>query len=304
MKCLFLLVNSSCNIACTYCFYTTGYERRLSNRIGPDMVSHVAKCVSGAGFGSVILTGGDPLHVRFKHETYALIRELKRYGLKVVVNTSAAYLDDSDFDKIEDLEVDRVDISIDSHDPVIHNAQRGCHGDAVCAILGLLRRKGQAVATTTVVTAANAPALSKTVLWLYDLGVTDVRIQRAFLPSENEGASSEYVISSMKEAGLLMSSSHVRRYLCLTESAFSSRGPTADASCRMGKEYFVCDPSGRLTPCFHRADIALGNLFLDPTEDIQIALKKNVLTQQILPPCFGRHCVSLFDNPKFWRSES
>jgi hypothetical protein len=54
-------------------------------------------------------------------------------------------------------------------------------------------------------------------------------------------------------------------------------------------------------PCFHRSDINLGNLFTDSTSKIETMIKNNLLNyKNNLPECFGAHCVSLFDNPKFW----
>lgn len=302
MKCLFLLMNSVCDIACAYCFYTTGHEKRFHKRIHPEQAKDVSGRISAVGFQTVILTGGDPLHSKLKSETYVLIKELKMCGLRVVINTSAAYLDDADLDTIIALGVDRIDVSIDSHLSGVHDAQRGRHADAVRTITGLIERGYRSIATTTVVTEANAPALVETVRWLQDLGVEDVRIQRAFLPDEARN-SRELVTLGMRQAGSQLSSPHVPDYIELTERAFSNEQPLPIASCRMGKDYFVCDATGTLTPCFHRSDIVLGNLFSDPMDRLRETLKMNELTQFTLPPCFGNHCTSLFDNPRFWRKE-
>lgn len=302
MKCLFLITNSACDVTCAYCFYTTGYEKRFPKRIRPEQAGQVAGRITDVGFRTVILTGGDPLHSKLKHETYVLIRELKARERKVIVNTSAAFLDDADLDTIVALGIDRIDVSIDSHQADIHNAQRGRHADAVRTITGLIERGYHSIGTTTVVTEANASTLAETVRWLRDLGVEDVRIQRAFLPDE-AGDSRELVTLGMRQAGSHLPSPHVRNYIELTEQAFSNERPLPMASCRMGKEYFVCDAAGTLTPCFHRSDIMLGNLFSDPVDRLQEMLETNALTPYILPPCFGNHCTSLFDNPRFWRKE-
>lgn len=302
MKCLFLLVNSVCDIACTYCFYTTGHEKRFHKRIQPEQAKHVSNRISAAGFQTVILTGGDPLHSKLKNETYVLIKELKVCGLRVVVNTSAAYLDDVDLDTIIALGIDRIDVSIDSYRSDIHDAQRGRHVDAVRTITGLIERGYRSIATTTVVTEANVSTIVETVRWLHDLGVEDVRIQRAFLPVEARN-SHELVTLGMRQVGSHLSSAHVPDYIELTERAFSNGQPLPTASCRMGKDYFVCDAAGTLTPCFHRPDIVLGNLFSDPMDRLREILEMNELTQSTVPPCFGSHCTSLFDNPRFWRKE-
>mgnify|MGYP001408472661 CR=1 FL=1 len=298
MKALFLLVNSMCDIACTYCFYTTGHEKRSCYRVRPEVAGQVAKKIASVGFNTVILTGGDPLHSRLKLETYVIIRELKNRGLKVIVNTSAARLLESDLDTVISLEVDRVDVSIDSHDAAIHDAQRGCHAGAVSSITGLLKKGYRNVATTIVVTRLNAPKLSETIFWLRKLGVEDVRIQRVFLPGDTDDGG---IMQAMHDVKPHLRSPHALKYIELTEYAFEGKSAPCLACCRMGKEYFVCNAQGILTPCFHRDDIVLGNLFKDPVDVLLGALERHELIMHDVPPCFGSHCASLFDIPTFWR---
>ena len=298
-KVLFLLLHSLCNIACEYCFYTTHHERRDKNRIAPEQFEALVATIEALGFRIVKLTGGDPLHSVWKHETYALIAQLKARGIGVIINTSAALLEESDLDRIVALGVDRVDISIDSHDPAVHDAQRGRHADAVFTIKGLLARGFTRVATTTVVTKQNAATLPETLAWLRSLGVKDTRIQRVFLPGEVATAH-DLIARSMREASHALPAAHAHRYIALTESTYSGKPKTAGASCRMGKEYFVCDATGGISPCFHLFDTKLGNLFTDPIPELLSRLEENELTHHEVPPCMGTHCTSLFDNQNFW----
>ena len=300
MKVLFLLVNSTCDINCTNCFYTTGHEKRSRFRVQPEIAGRTAERIASVGFNTVILSGGDPLHSRFKYETYVLISELKACGLKVIINTSAVRLTEDDLDTIIGLGVDRVDISIDSHDADINNALRGRHHDTVSAITGLIERGYRNVVTTTVVTKLNAPTLMETISWLKGLGVEDVRIQRVFLPNDStdEGGA---IMQAMRDVEPSLRASHASRYIELTERAFNGQSASCGARCRMGKEYFVCNAQGTLTPCFHREDVVLGNLFEDPLDAVLQALASNELIGHDVPPCFGGHCASLFDIPNFWR---
>lgn len=298
MKSLFLLVNSTCDISCAHCFYTTGHEKRSRFRVKPEMANLLATRVAELGFTTVILTGGDPLHSRFKHETFELIRELKDQGCRVIINTSAAYLDEDDLDKIIELEVDRVDLSIDSHQGVIHDAQRGRHSDVVSVIKGLVSRGYRNIATTTVVTDLNASSLEETLSWLREIGVQDVRIQRVFLPYKSDDVAG--IMDAMRSVESLLDSPHARKYIELTERAFDGENPPVGARCQMGKDYFVCNAQGELTPCFHRDDISLGNIFDDTASVLHSAMDHHELIAHVVPPCFGGHCASLFDIPTFW----
>ncbi len=297
---LFLLVNNECDIYCRYCFYTLGYQKRSSKRILPSMAEMCAERIVEMNFETVILTGGDPLCKRFKNETYILIRALKSCNLKVIINTSAAGMNKKDVEMILSLGVDRVDVSIDSYNPDIHNFNRGCYAEAVYAIEKLAELGNVAVATTTVVTKENAPSLMRTIAWLYSLGVQDVRIQRAFIPNE-KADDTELIQNEMRSAVNFLAKPHISQYIDLTECMWQGQVPPTSAQCLMGKKYFVCDNDGVITPCFHRQDIVLGNLFFDSLDFLEISLGKNNLTNEVIPQCLGRQCVSLFDNMYFWK---
>lgn len=307
MSCLFLMVNNLCNINCAYCFYATGYQKRAASKISPDKVASFADKIEALNFDKVILTGGEPLHLKWKQETFSLIHELKNRKLSVIINTSATCLTDADLDTIIKLNVDRVDISIDSHIPKIHNAQRGRYEDTVFALKGLFSRGYRNVATTTVVTKKNASTLQDTIAWLHGLGVADIRFQEVFIPKGkmqqiNTEKKDNVIFNAIKKISQKNKSMHVKDYIALTEAIFNNNDPLPNAFCCMGKEYFVCSAEGDLTPCFHRPDIKLGNLFNDPVFEIITNIDNNILSKsEKLPNCFGVHCVSLFDNPRFWK---
>ena len=303
MKMLFLLVNNTCDMECTYCFYTIGHSERSHFRVRPEIASHVARKIASVGFNMVILSGGDPLCSRFKHESYVLIRELKAHGCKVIINTSAACLDESDLDTIIDLGVDRIDVSIDSHNMDIHDAQRGHYVDAVRTLTGLIKKGYRNVASTIVVTKLNAPTLSETICWLHEIGVEDVHIQRAFLPHRGV-EKDDGIMQAIDKAALHLHATHSPLYIDLIKRTFVGGAVPCRAQCRMGKEYFVCDAQGKLIPCFHRDDIVLGNLFNDPVDELLGSLENHELIACDVPPCFGNHCESLFDIPTFWRKSS
>lgn len=300
MRALFLLVNNVCDIACEYCFYTIGYEKRSPLRIPSQHANSIAERITNVGFDTVILTGGDPLQSRRKKETFKVIRELKQRNLRVIVNTSAALLRPDDLDEIVRLGVNRVDISVDSHDPEVHNLQRGYHQDVVNAITGLISRGFNAVTTTTVVTERNAPTLRETVYWLQSLGVKDIRVQPVFIPHNEATAKDVAILEAIRNISGELPASHTSNYVNLLGATGSSHMPCR-AMCAMGKSYFVATAEGCLTPCFHRADIVLGNLFRDDVDKLRQSLSHHELAETQHPKCFGPHCVSLFDNPWFWK---
>ncbi len=301
MKVLFLSVNSRCDMACKYCFYTIGHEKRLGGRIEPKQAKAFAEAIKANGFTSVILTGGDPFYSKYKNETFELIKELKEIGLRVLVNTSGAGLNARDLNRIVALNIDRVDISINSLDAETHNQERGHFEDAIGTITGLVARGyARKLSTTTVVTPENAKLAAKTIEFLQHLGVEDTRYQPVFLKTDQDYAPLE---QALDECAAVCHKPHTDNYLEQCKRAYNGEKSLANSVCQMGRSYFVSDCYGNLTPCFHRGDIILGNMFLNSPEEIDDHIASSVPCASTHPRCFGKHCVSLYDNPLYWKEK-
>lgn len=299
MKTLFLVVNTICDMACKHCFYTVGYEKRSMSRIMPSAAQRLARKIREYGFEIVVLTGGDPLVSRFKDETYALIRELKKQSLKVIINTSGAKTTATDVESILELGVNRVDLSINSHIREIHNAERGFYDDAIWFLRQLLTKKPKIVSTTTVVTEDNAAHAADTLQWLKNMGVENINYQPVFAPSETQP--SDVIVQALKDCARIQNAKHTSSYLAQYAAAASGQKPLPSSFCRMGEKYLVCDSDGSLYPCFHLMDVALGNIMTSSKQEVEAVIAQDFLHRSQPPACFGLHCVSLFDNVDFWR---
>lgn len=297
MSCLFLLVTYKCNLNCIDCFYNTGYLKRPDCSLTATHAARLAKKIRKLGIQSVILTGGDPLCVEYKKEAFKLISALKSEGLKVFVNSSATQLSRCDFRKLVELRPDRIDISIDSHIASIHNAQRGDFNSSVSAIRGLMDFGYKNITTTTVVSKRNKDTVYETVEWLGEIGIEDVRVQPMFLPGEQSGR--EEIVNAIRNLNL-KPKPHLEQYIGLLQAASRDEIPSSHISCQMGRTYFVCAPDGLLSNCFHQPK-ALGNLLTDSVETLSGNFSELSASHKCRPDCFGWHCVSLFDNPTFWR---
>ena len=301
MKVLFLIVNLTCDLACRYCFYSVGHEKRSADRIKPKQIARFTQAIKANGFTTVVLTGGDPFCSQWKQETFALIESLKSAELKVVVNTSGVKLDEADLGQIIEFGIDRIDISIDSVQEKLHNAERGRYQDTVFTLQGLLRRGHTNVATTTVITERNAQYAAETLRWLQSMGVVNTRYQPAFTKTVQDYAC---ISEALEDCAKVYSHAYTDKYIEQCKRANCDLSPAPESECRMGLEYFVCDCRGNLMPCFHREDIVLGNILVDAPEKIAQAVEECPLCRQERPLCFGKHCVSLYDNPLFWKERA
>lgn len=291
---LFLNVNNVCDLCCSYCFYTIGHEKRDPSFIHSCQAKTFACTIRELGFGCVILSGGDPLCSKLKEHTYSLIKHLKECGLHVIINTSGAKLDDNDYERLIALGVDRIDISINSYDEAMHNLERGYYQDAV-RLIDTMQKKGYTkLSTTTVITQKNAHLAARTLCWLLSKGVEDVRYQPVF---SKESQDFGVLGKAMDECRSVANKSHTDKYVQLCRDAYTNPDFRVN-DCQMGKSYFVCDARGNLYPCFH-IDESLANILTDDLEFVKEQMSKSEKTTR--SACFGRHCVSLFDNPTFWK---
>ena len=311
---LFLLVNTKCDLSCSYCFYTTDHESRDDDILEVSAAELVER-LRILGFGSVILSGGDPLNRASKAATIALVRDLVDSGLRVIINTSAAFLTDDDCRQLAAARPTRVDISIDSVDARVHNLLRGRHIDTVAAIRKLVAL-GVPVQTTTVVSSANVHEVAETVTALERQGVARATIQPAFLPETLPDSSlgrradslrltvTDELRSWLKERAASAAEPDVAEaYHALWDQHWGTRELRTSLKpfCVMGKTVYVCAADGSLTGCFHRPDVELGNLFTSDARMLEADLSGSELTRDDLPACAGPHCVSLFEGPRAWR---
>lgn len=314
---LFFVINTACDIACKYCFYTTGHEVRDGKRFNMNLLEPFIYRLSMLGFQTVILSGGDPLNRSSKYNTYTLIKALKAANIRVIINTSGAYLNADDCAMLIECNPDRIDFSIDSHVEQIHNSMRGRFEDTIRTIHYLIAHGYTSIVTTTVITTENMDTLDETLAYLSSIGIKDRRIQPAFIPHVSGAKYPSYLRPTIsnnlrntldKFATVSEDPVNARRYHRLWERYFGDPMLEHDLLdgakpfCQMGKNIFVADSQGDIVGCFHRSDIKIGNLFCDPIEQLSNRLVNNKLRQHDLPPCAGPHCVSLFDGKANWKA--
>lgn len=311
---LFLIVNTACDIACKYCFYSTGHESRDKRVVELTVLPEVSQRLKHLKFDTVILTGGDPLNRNYRDKTLEIIKILKQHELRVIVNTSGAYLDESFCDRLIAADPSRIDFSVDSYDPSLHNLQRGRFDDTISAIKYLLVKKYTRIVITVVVTAQNQGSILSIFDYFARLGVSDCRFQPAFLPDSfskfKEVRQPEIDAKLHDDLALVTQFSPDSKVRHLYHQYWFSHYPVSNdvrvvtmapkPLCHMGKSTFVAEADWSLIPCFHRADIVLGNILEDPLVDLETAINCNQFHSTSLPECVGRHCVSLFSGSQNW----
>ncbi|WP_069997870.1 radical SAM protein [Cellulosilyticum sp. I15G10I2] len=122
-KVIFMFVTTECNLKCIQCDYhkpSLTNKKRLTPKQKIDIINQVKEWDTSIRFS---FTGGEPF-VR-KETVYALLYECSQNGIQSTLTTNGTLVTDDDIEKILKTGLNSMVISLDSHDPEIHNKIRG-----------------------------------------------------------------------------------------------------------------------------------------------------------------------------------
>ncbi len=149
-------INNSCNFACRHCYSRNDTHDELSSDVLFSCLEKVAK----AGVLSVNFGGGEPLLHPHLLETASFARKL---GLRVSMNSNGWLIDEQMAVSLKEAGFSKVGISIDSHQPEIHDQFRGVPGShaRAASALGHLASAGIATSISTVICRINNTAIEE-----------------------------------------------------------------------------------------------------------------------------------------------
>ena len=163
-----LAITYRCNNNCTHCYnarprqfpeLTTDQWKQILDRLWDIAIPHI------------IFTGGEPT---MRSDLPELIAYAEHKGQITGLNTNGSRLKDQTFlQTLVDAGLDHVQITLESHNPVIHDEMvqgRGAWADTVAGIKNALATRLYVMTNTTLLN-NNSPFLAETLAFLADLGV-------------------------------------------------------------------------------------------------------------------------------------
>lgn len=128
-------LRSPCNLGCRYCYFGTIEEDKLAPPQAPGQLSHLSRgdldlagigdfveSLPGSAVRRIFLAGGEPL---IWPPILDVIEAVKRAGVQVVVCTNGLPLNRPEIaDRLVELSVDAVSVSLDSTDPRTNDRYR------------------------------------------------------------------------------------------------------------------------------------------------------------------------------------
>jgi len=116
-----------CNLACAHCYLDAEtLEHGGTNELSSDEIRHLLSDIAARSAETmVVLTGGEPL---LRRDLEDLVKHGADAGLSMVVGTNGVLLSEQRVSTLKQAGALGVGISLDSLDPGLHDAFRGCQG--------------------------------------------------------------------------------------------------------------------------------------------------------------------------------
>jgi radical SAM protein with 4Fe4S-binding SPASM domain len=167
-------VTLRCPLRCAHCYIDAG-EHEAEQVLSTEEAFGVIDQICELGRPVVILSGGEPL---MRDDIFAIARYGTNKGLRMAMGTSGVLIDEDVAREIQSSGIRRVAISIDSADPLVHDAFRGVPGAWERAVQGIshCRDAGVGVQINTTVLSPKLQAIRDVVSLGSGLGVTDYQM--------------------------------------------------------------------------------------------------------------------------------
>jgi radical SAM protein with 4Fe4S-binding SPASM domain len=152
-----------CNLRCTYCYSESGPTQHV--QLALDDIICLLDQAYQLGTTWIDLTGGEFFLYR---DWDTVLVHARRLGLVVTVHTNGVLLTQAHVNRLKEVGVRQVQVSVDSHIPMVHDAVRGPQGSLMRTINGIHRAQdaGLAIRICVMVHQRNKAHIAETVHWL------------------------------------------------------------------------------------------------------------------------------------------
>ncbi|MCW4030792.1 MAG: radical SAM protein, partial [Candidatus Bathyarchaeota archaeon] len=259
-------ITRKCNLKCPHCYINATPQEPI-NELTTNEAKNLIDQICEISKPLLILSGGEPL---LREDVYELIRYGAEKGLKMGLGSNGSLIDYIAAQKLKDVGLNTISISLDSHIPKQHDEFRGVKGSwgkAVKAIKAL-QENGVLVQINTTVTQQNYDQIDDIMSLAENLGVENFHL--FFLVPTGRGVKiadiSPAKYESMIKTTFAKAAKHKLnvRPSCAPQFMRIAKEMDLDMSrwirgCIAGLYYCRVYPNGDITPCPY-IPINLGNI--------------------------------------------
>ena len=266
-----LAVTYRCNNDCSHCYNA---RPRDYPELSTSQWHQVLDRLWNIGIPHVVFTGGEPT---LRQDLTDLIDHAQQNGQITGINTNGRRLADRDY--VEDLVkagLDHVQITIESHDPAIHDAMvrsKGAWKQTVAGIKNVLETPLYVMTNTTMLT-TNSPGMPETLEFLAQIGVPTVGLNALIYSgrglSVNTGLAEADLYKLLSIARNIIASHH-QRLIWYTPTQYCNFDPMqlelGVKGCTAALYNMCVEPNGDVIPCQSYYQ-SLGNILSSKWNDI------------------------------------
>jgi radical SAM protein with 4Fe4S-binding SPASM domain len=266
-----LAITYRCNNDCSHCYNA---RPRDYPELSTEKWYHILDQLWEIGIPHIVFTGGEPT---LREDLPDLIAHAEHNGQITGINTNGRRLSDSNFiDRLVKAGLDHVQITLESHDPLIHDGMvntRGAWKQTVTGIRNVLETSLYVMTNTTMLH-NNSPVLAQTLEFLADTGVPTVGLNALIYSgrglSVNTGLA-ESELHSLLNLAQEITSKHGQRLIWYTPTQYCNFDPMqlelGVKGCTAALYNMCIEPNGDVIPCQSYYS-ALGNFLTTPWNSI------------------------------------
>lgn len=243
----------ACNVGCAHCYNVSG---RKVVEISAGQWKSILKKIWDVGIPHVTFTGGEPT---MRDDLPELIQYAEELGLITGLLSNGRRLADPAYVRtLKACGLDHVQITLESHDPAVHDAMVGAPGAFPDTVQGIKNciAEGLYTLTNTTLTKKNAAGIADTVAFLASLGLKtfagnsiihtgDARQRDLELDNPTAIAALEAVKREAQK--------HMMRFIWYTPTQYCEVNPVELGvglkQCSAARYAMCIEPNGDILPC-------------------------------------------------------
>ncbi len=306
-----LALTYACNNDCAHCY---NVKQRDLNSLSLEEWKQVLQRVWDAGIPHVVFTGGEPTLVKFLPQ---LIQHAEQLGLITGLNTNGRNLSDQAYvQQLLDAGLDHVQITLESHDPTIHDRMvrhAGAWQETVQGICNVLTTRLYVMTNTTLIK-SNSIDLSETLIFLKELGVPTVGLNGIIHSGRGqlfEEELDESELPTLLTTAQEMTAQNDQQLIWYTPTQYCHFDPIlmglGAKGCTAALYNMCVEPNGDVLPC-QSYYTALGNILQQDWEsiwgnDLAVSIREkrflpaDCRTCAILDTCGGGCPLAVLEKP-------
>lgn len=266
-----LAITYRCNDNCAHCYNARPRDYpELSTQQWFAIIDRLWEI----GIPHIVFTGGEPT---LRDDLPDLIAHAEQNGQITGINTNARRLSDTRFvEKLVQAGLDHVQITVESHDPEIHDAMVRANGAWRQTITGLrnVLNTRLFVMTNTTMLRQNSPYLGETLDFLANLGVPTIGLNALIYSGHGLTVGTglnEAELTPLLEIARQRTDSYGQRLIWYTPTQYCHFDPMqlelGIKGCTAALYNMCIEPDGGVLPC-QSYYAQLGNLLSDPWDKI------------------------------------